>query len=649
MTACAKRKQPTPRRWSDLRATLLAGAALLPLLPAAAGAAPESLAVVDLKSLSLEELGNIEISSVSKTAEPLSEAAAAIYVITHDEIMRSGLTTLPEILRMAPNLEVAQLSPTTYTISARGFNVANNAAMSNKLLILIDGRSVYTPLFAGVYWDMQSVLPEDIERIEVISGPGATLWGANAVNGVINVITRHSADTQGGMFEVGGGNLQRGAALQYGGRLGPDLTYRLHAEGFDFSPYQARGGANAHDGWSKPQGGFRLDWQPPGDSLMLQGDVFEAPEPGGNLVGGRDLVANWQHRFADGSSLQLLSYYDRAQRFADIGGGFAIDTYDLEVQHSFGLGSWNQIVWGAGERVIAYQIQNVAALQIVPRDRTVNLVDLFAQDTISLSPSLKATIGLKIEDEPFSGVEAMPSGRLSWKASDKVLLWSAISRAVRAPTPVDRDLREFAGTVDFLNGSSHFLPEILTAFELGTRVQATPRFSFSLSTYYNIYDNLRTIEPAPVTFLPLSWGNLLGAHAYGLEGWGSYRLSDWWRLTAGFNVQHENFHYDPRSSRIGGLAFVADDPNYQASLRSSVDLAPNVTWDAAFRYVGRLHNPAVPAYAELNMSVNWRITDRLDISLSGYNLLHPQHVEFSQPGQTDEIPRSFFVQTRWRF
>jgi iron complex outermembrane receptor protein len=319
------------------------------------------------------------------------------------------------------------------------------------------------------------------------------------------------------------------------------------------------------------------------------------------------------------------------------------------MQHSFHLGSSNDIVWGVGDRSIDYQIQNTASLLFVPAGRTLNLANIFGQDTISLSDSVKLILGTKFENEPFAGVEPMPSARLSWKVTDNVLLWSAVSRAVRAPTPVDRDIREFLGTTDFLNGSAHFLPEVLTAYEVGTRIQATPRVSFSISTFYNVYDDLRTIEPAPGTFLPLSWGNKMGGLIYGVEVWGSYRIADWWQLTAGFNIQHEHLRFDPSSSGIGGLPFAADDPNHQASLRSSMNLGRGVTWDADVRYVGKLPNPAVPAYAELDMRLGWQLTDRLELSLSGFNLLHPQHVEFVEPGQSTEIPRSFFVQTRWKF
>jgi len=605
--------------------------------------------VEELRDLSIEQLSNIEISSVSKSAEPLSDAPAAIYVISHDDVMRAGTTSLPEMLRMAPNLEVAQIDAASYAISARGFNVGLNAALSNKLLVLVDGRSVYTPLFGGVYWDMQGVPPEDIERIEVVSGPGATLWGANAVNGVINIITRKSADTQGGVFEIGGGNLVRTASLQYGGRLADDLTYRVHAEGADYSAFQLPGGRDAHDGWTKPSGGFRLDWTPAGDAVSLQGDIFHAHEDPGTSVSGRDLVASWQHQLDGGSSLQLLAYYDKESRYAaDGAGGFEIDTYDLELQHSFNLGSWNQIVWGLGERVFSYEIENTA-LKLLPATRTLSLANIFGQDTISLADGLKVTLGLKIEDEPYTGIEPMPSARVSWKATDDILLWGAVSRAVRSATPVDRDIHEFLGPIDYLDGSILFRPEKLLSYELGTRVQLSPRVSFSVSGYYNIYDDLRTIGVSSGPGgIPLTFNNQAASLVYGVEAWGSYTVTGWWRLSLGFDFQHEHIHFGPNGG-IGGLGFVANDPNHQASLRSSVDFGDGVTWDATLRYVGALHHPALPDYAELNMRVGWQITPTVEVSVAGSNLLHDRHAEFLEDGESDEIPRSVFIDTRWRF
>lgn len=628
---------------SSVCVVALAGlAALLPAGPLAAQT------VEQLRDLPIEELANLRVSSVSKASEPLSDAAAAIYVISHDDIQRAGARTVPEMLRLAPNLEVAQLTPTNYIVTARGFNSAANAALSNKLLVLIDGRSVYTPMFGGVYWDMQEIPPDAVERIEVISGPGATLWGANAMNGVINIITRKTADLQGGSVGLGGGNLGWGADFRYGGRLSDDLTYAVHAEGSRSYAYKTSDGRPAQDGWTNPEGGFRLDWTPGEDAISLQGDIATPMEQPDDFVTGRNLTASWQHRMDDGASFQLLAYYDQVKRYSGNGqGGFSVDTYDVEGQENLAINDWNQLVWGAGERAFSYSFESTE-LQLVPTSRTLNIADIFSQDTISLSNSVKLTIGVKLEDEPYTGLEAMPDARLSWKASDKILLWSAVSRAARTPTPIDEDLREFAGAVDVFNGSHSFRPEIVTAYEAGTRIQAWSGTSLSLSSFYNVYDDLRTLDFAPPgSPSTVVWGNLMKGEVHGVELWGDLRLTDWWRLRAGANWQHEDLRFKPGPT-LGLLSWVADDPTYQASLRSSMSL-DEVSFDAALRTVGPLPHPSVPAYTELDLKLGWAVSQSLDLSLSGTNLLHPYHLEFIEAGQSDRIPRSVWLQSRWRF
>ena len=606
--------------------------------------------IEELRNLSLEQLVEIKVSSVSKSAEPLSDAPAAIYVISHEDVIRSGATTIPEMLRLAPNLIVAQLNPTTYAISARGFNVGDNASLSNKLLVMVDGRSVYTPMFGGVYWDMIQVPPEDIERIEVISGPGAALWGANAVNGVVNIITRKSSDTQGGVLTLGAGNLQRDGSVQYGGRLGPDLTYRVHGEYGAHGAYPLSNGQSAHDDYAKPQGGFRLEWTPPSDQVSAQGDIFALFNQPTGTVSGRDLVASWQHKFSDQSSLQLLTYYDDAKRYSDDGGGgLTVTTYDFEIQHNFQLGSWNNIVWGAGERAFWYTFENTA-LQLVPNSQALNLANVFAQDTISLASNLKLTIGLKLEDEPYAGVQVMPSIRLAWKAAEPVLLWTAVSRAVRSPTPVDVSIREYAGAFDVLNGASGFRPETLTAYEAGTRVQISPRASFSVSAYYDVYDDLRSVDLSPSGSLSLfQFGNLMAGNVFGVEFWGNLQVTDWWRLSGGFNLEHEDLRFLPGSTQVVGLAFVANDPGHHSTLDSAFKLGDSVTWDIFAREVGPLPHPQVPGYAELNTRIAWDITKSLQVSLSGFNLLHARHEEFLEVGTTTEVPRTIYAQVRVRF
>jgi len=624
----------------------------LTALGLAAALAPADIAaqsVEQLRDLSIEALADIRVSSVSKSSEPLSDAAAAVYVISHDDIMRSGARTVPDMLRLAPNLEVAQLTPTNYIVTARGFNSADNAALSNKLLVLIDGRSVYTPMFGGVYWDMQEIPPEAVERIEVISGPGATLWGANAMNGVINIITRGSADLQGGSIGMGGGNLGWGADFRYGGRLTDDLTYAVHAEGSRYYAYKTSDGKSAQDGWTNPEGGFRVDWTPGQDTVSLQGDIATPSEQPDDFITGRNLTASWQHKMDDGTSFQMLAYYDQVKRFSGNGqGGFSVDTYDIEAQENVALNGWNQLVWGGGERAFSYDFENTA-LQLDPNSRTLNIADIFAQDTLSLSTSVKLTVGLKLEDEPYTGIEAMPDARLSWKATDQILLWSAVSRAVRTPTPIDEDLREFGGTVDVLNGSRSFQPEVVTAYEAGTRIQAGSGASLSLSSYYNVYDDLRTLELAPAgSPSVLVWGNGMKGEVHGAELWGDLALTSWWRLRAGANWQHEDLRFEPGSG-LGGLALIADDPTYQASLRSSMTLGGGVDFNAALRTVGPLPHPAVPAYTELDLTLGWAVSRTVDLSVAGTNLLHPYHLEFIEEGQSDRIPRSLWLETRCRF
>jgi iron complex outermembrane receptor protein len=604
-----------------------------------------------LRGLSIEQLGEVQVTSVSKTPEAVSDAPAAIYVITHQDIVRSGATTIPEILRLAPNLEVAQLNANSYFITARGFNARYNASFSNKMLVLIDGRSVYTPMFGGVYWDMQGVPPEDIERIEVISGPGATLWGANAVNGVVNIITRSSADTPGGRATVGVGNFQRYDLLQYGGRISPQLSYRVYGMFNGFSAYPQANGQAGNDAWNRPQGGFRIDWTPPNDAVTLQGDLFEAAERPADNVRGGNLTAHWRHQFQDGSNLQLLAYYDNAQRFTNNNLGFWVNTYDIELQHNFRMGGWNDVVWGAGERSIVYNVNNIAGLQIVPAHRTLNLANVFVQDTISLMPRLKLTLGVKLEDEPYAGVQLMPSARLAWKATDKLLLWAAVSRAVRSPTPVDTSIREIAGPVDVLNGSTAFRPEILTSYEVGTRARLGERVTFSVSGFYNVYDDLRSIDPGgPGSGSLFQFGNHVAAKVYGVETWGSYQVTSWWRLSAGLSVQHEDVRFLPGSTQAGGLAFIANDPNHQASLRSAMDFGHGVTLDAFLRTVGMLPHPETPGYVELNARLGWAVTSWLTLSLSGFNLLHARHVEFISPDfGAVSVPRSVYGQAAFRF
>ncbi len=619
------------------------------------GTRAQQVADADLPGLSIEQLANVEITSVSKTPQPLAAAGAAVYVISHDDVMRSGATSVPEMLRLAPNLEVMQTSPANYQITARGFN--GNSADQNfpdKLLVLIDGRSVYTPLYSGVYWDMQDVMPDDVDRVEVISGPGGTLWGANAVNGVINIITRKAADTKGGLLTVGVGDQYSSSAVQYGGSLADDVDYRVYAKDFWQRAFNKSAGTNAHDSWTKPQGGFRLDWDEAQDQVTLQGDIYGGAEgqlgtPDQTVAGG-NLTAHWQHKLADDASLQLLTYYDETQRNVINGGGFVLNTYDVEAQHNFQLGSWNNIVWGGGDRILQYGITDRVgtdnSLLWRPGHRTLNLGDIFAQDRIALDDTLEFAVGLKLENDPYSGISPMPTGRLSWQIAPDHMVWGAISRAVRSPTPFDTDVVEKLGTATFLTGNPNFLPEKVTAYELGYRGQLFDRVSLSVSVFDNVYDDLKDIEPTPVVTLPLMWANTLKGSVHGFEAWASFQALDWWRLDLGFNAQHEDLSFQPGSSKLLGAAQAGDDPHHQTSLRSSMNLPYDLNFDTDFRYIGALPNPAVPEYVEMNSRLAWKISDTLSVALAGYNLLHGHHLEYAGG---DQIRRSVYFETRLRF
>ena len=643
----ARRSRNNVSQW-----VLVAALTAMFLLVAVAAYADDSNSAENLRALSIDDLANVQVYSVGKTAQKLSDAAAAIYVITHDEIMRSGATTLPEILRLAPNLQVAQVSGSGYAISARGFNgtTTDNGA-GNKLLVLIDGRSVYTPLYGGVFWDLQYVPPEDIDHIEVISGPGAALWGANAVNGVINIITRNSSEAQGALLRADGGNGEQGFNLQFGGKISDDASFRVYGAGFLRDPDSASNGLDSKDGWSKYQGGFRVDWRP-GDALVtVQGDLFGGSEqqslPPNAVIGGNNVLARWNQPFADGSALQVQAYYDFNMLRVRGSLGDGIRTYDLDIQHSFSWGARQDIVWGGGVRLTHDEFDNTPSIEFLPAINDETLANLFIQDSISLSDSVKLTVGNKFESDPFVGLQVQPSGRLSWKFTDSDMLWGAISRAVRAPTLWDRDLNELSGGFTLLSGG-HFQSEELVAYEAGYRGAPFANTTLSVSTFYNVYDDLRSVEFSPGPAFPLVYANLMEGDTYGTEIWGSYQVLNWWQLKAGFDYLQEDLRFKPGSSMLLGIQAAGDDPKDQVTLGSSFDLPFDLSFDFNGRYVSKLPNPAVPAYATFSAKLGWRATDNLDLAVSGDNLAGP-HREFGAAGPTAiELQPSVLFTLRWR-
>lgn len=611
-------------------------------------AALKAQSIEELRDMSIEDLAQFDVSSVTKSAGTLGDAPASIFVITHDDIVRAGNTTLPGMLRLAPNLQVMRGGNGGLVVTARGLGGnAGAQSFSNKLLVLIDGRSVYSPLYSGVYWDMQDLLPEDIDRIEVISGPGATLWGANAVNGVINIITRPAGATQG-LYATGViGNNTRDAGLRYGGRVGETISYRLFAKGHR---NRDTGRGLDNDSW-RLQGGFRVDWTPTeSDRLMVQGDAYQGARhrtaAAHEDIHGRDILARWNRDGAT-SSLQVQAYYDRTGRKTRAGGGrFTLDTVDLDVQHSFALGGAHRIVWGGGARVSRYNIDGTADFLFAPDKRTLFLANIFVQDSIALTPRLTAIAGLKLEQDPYSGAVLLPSARLSWKAGDPLLIWGAVSRAIRSPTPFDRDVVERLGGDDFLIGPSTFRSEKLTAYEAGTRLMASSRASLSLSAFYNAYDDLRSIEVAPGGFLPLQWGNGIKGHSYGFDSWADVRITDWWRVKPGYSLLIQRFRFKPGSAGLLDVHQVGNDPKHRLTLRTSMDIGPRINLDADLRYVSSLPSPRTSGYVELGARIGYLIGERAELSLSGFNLLHKRHLELPAT-EASPVPRSVFAALKW--
>jgi iron complex outermembrane receptor protein len=638
------------RRW--LAVSLLGLGLVLLAQPGFAQQTDTAASPRALKRLTLEQLMNLEVTSVSKRPEQLSQAASAIQLITQDDIRRSGATSLPEALRLASNLEVAQVDARQWAISARGFN----STTANKLLVLIDGRTVYTPLYSGVFWDVQDVPLRDIDRIEVISGPGATLWGANAVNGVINITTKGARDTPGLDVSGGGGTELRGfGGARYGGAVGSTVHYRVYGKASSRDRTVLSSGQGGRDDWHTWQGGFRLDGG--GDAseanqLTLQGDLyggrFAQPSPGHVGVNGGNLLGGWSHVFSATSEARLQLYYDRTHR--DIPGTFAedLETYDVDFQHRAVLARRHDVVWGFGYRLINDHVGNSAVLAFLPPHVRRQWFTGFVQDEIALLPDrLHLTLGTKVEHNDYTGYEVQPSGRVSWTPARGGALWAAVSRAVRAPSRIDRELFAPAQPPYFLVGDPKFGSEVLLAYELGYRVQAEDRLSVSVATFYHRYDHLRSVEMAnPPAPFPIVLGNGLKGKSYGAELTADYRVTNAWRLRGGYTEMRVRTDAKPGST---DTTRASSDPDRQLSLRSSLDLPAEFKLDADARYIGEIKNQQVPAYGEFDLRVAWQPVAALELSIVGQNLLHRRHAEFGAPAARHEIERGVYGRIEWQF
>lgn len=658
-----------------------------PVPPAVGVPGPE-----DLSQLSLAELLDIPVTVVSRTSSPLSQTAGAVHVITQDDIRRSGSQSVAEALRLAPGMEVAQVNSVNWAVSSAGFN----DTYANKLLVLRDGRSLYTPLFSGTYWNQQTTILPDIENIEVVLGPGASVWGANAVNGVVNVVSKSAFDTVGTLVQTGGGTEQLGrATVRHGALLGEDLAFRVYAQQQFHDDSRTPSGDRANDRFESTLGGFRLDWREPGEAeFMLNGEIHRSvgdaaavtpiyAPPYVQTVFDEDrnlggfLLGRWRRHFSEGSALTVDAYYDATrmdhpqfEEDRDIG--------EIGLQYVAELGEIHRLSAGLNYRVVADDYRTVGAVLIDPPSDVRHLPSAFVQDEIELLPErLTLTLGTKVEGVEGHGVEVQPAARLAWTPVKTVTVWSAVARAARTPSRAERDATAVfevypPGTPGMPDpnfptavvamGSEDFAPEHLLALETGARWQARDTLSFDVAAHCHIYDDLRTISPGAPYFdpvnnvfvLPQSPANLM----HGVNWSGEFGVQ--WNPTARSRVRASYSFFSPdlkRDQDFPGstdVAFAVDrSPRHQAALWGSIDLTASLEFDARLRYVGELAASGVPDYWELDARLAWQPRPDLELALIGKSLLHDRHAEFgtSQYGGAPValVERSVFAQLTWRF
>jgi iron complex outermembrane receptor protein len=644
-------------------------------------------ASTNLGDRSLEDLMNIAVTSVSKTEETLSRTASAVFVINEDSIRNSGATNIPDLLRMVPGMDVAQINANTWAISARGLN----DRFSNELLVMIDGRTAYTQTFGGVYWDVLDLPLEDIERIEVIRGPGGSIWGANATNGVINIITRKASETQKALIVGGGGNLDQGfGTLQYGGRMGGSANYRVYAKYFDQGRLPDATGGNANDAWSAFRSGFRLDTSLSAkDTLSVQGDLYDGREdsdegflpsitsPGTQLretqvdVSGGFVQGIWNHVASPRSDTSLHVSYDHYRRTDQL--GETRNTLNLDFQHHYLWAQRQSIVWGLGFRYSVSNAPGSLFIALNPARIDDELYGFFVQDEIALVKNrLYLTAGTKVEHDDYTGVNPIPSVRVAWTLNKQHMLWAALSRTIRTPSDTDVAVRlNFGGfqaadgtfVVASLFGNPHFKPEGSIAWEMGYRTTVVRHVSIDLSTYYNSYNNQQTTEPEapffetvptpPHLVLPVTYENLMHGETHGLEISANWKVTNRWMLSSGYAFEQIHMHLDPTSQDTEAVSEAdGSAPVHSAQIRSHVALPHSLAWDASAYFTGRLGESQVPSYTRLDTLLTWQWREGLSVSLVGQNLLQGEHLEFIDSNgsvQSALIKRSGYAKFTWHF
>jgi iron complex outermembrane recepter protein len=641
----------------------------------------------DLMGRSIEDLMNIQVTSVSKTEQTLSRTASAVFVISQEDIRRSGVTNIPDALRMVPGVDVAQINANTWAVDVRGFN----ARFSNDLLVLVDGRPVYTQTFGGVYWDTVDFPLEDIERIEVIRGPGGSIWGANAVNGVINIITKKASNTPGGLVVAGGGNVDQGfGTLQYDGKAGKMTDYRIYTKYFNQDHLPGSAGQDGGDGWHMLRGGFRTDSVLSSkDTLMFQGDIYSAREgiptinfPSvtasalqnieqlGNLSGGF-VQGVWDHAFSTRSETTSQVSYDRYQRDDILREGRG--TLDLDFQNNFSGWARQNIVWGLAYQYSASNSEGNLTASFVPADLTTQLFSMFAQDEIVVVPNrLYLTIGTKLEHNDYTGFNVMPSASVTWSLSPHHTLWAAISQADRTPSEIDTSARSTLGgftgpggipaLITFV-GNPRVKNEGVIAYEAGYRTTIFRGLSIDFTAFYNNYSDQETIEPSvpfientplpPHLVVPETYENLMHGETHGVEIAVNWQATHRWTLSTGFALEEIHMHLAPTSQDTTSVSGAeGGSPDNSAQLRSHLVLWHGLGWDTSAYFVGRLTDPNEPSYTRLDTQLTWHFRERASLSFVGQNLVKDRHEEFidsTGTARSTQVKRSAYAKLSWQF
>lgn len=651
---------------------------------------PASGAGASLKSLTLEQLGTIEVTAVSKEPAQVWRTPAAIYVVTHEDIVRSGATSIPEILRGVPGVQVSRIDSSTWAVGVRGF--ANG--YSRSVLVLIDGRNVYTPLFAGVNWTLQNLPVEEIDRIEIIRGPGGTIWGTNAVNGVINIVTKKSYDSQGAFASLAGGNVDQGVgAFRFGARLGPHLSYRVYAMGFDRGP-ESHGDGNNFDRWQLGQGGFRFDWSSQqGTTATLQGDLYKgstgqretftyySPPSSANVdvrgdVSGGNLLVQGRHEFAHGSDIRVQAYYDRTYGLTPQLGETR-NTFDVDFIHHLKGIQWQDLIWGVGARWSPSNfIQRAATLDFEPHHQADNIYSAFIQDEFNIKPNhLWLALGSKFEHNIYTGWETQPTARLTWIPSPRQTLWAAVTRAVRSPSRLEEDLQTTyllaTGPIpQFLrvSGNAKFKSETLLGYELGYRKLVASRFYVDVSAFHNKHNRLASFGSATTSLEPIPpplhlvftvpWINGIEGNTDGVEISPDWQAAHWLEFKASYSYLNFNLANKPGDTDATTLrTYEGSSPRHQLALQSLIELPGNLDLDLSYRYVSKLSaqypsgSPSkyVRDYSTADARVAWHFGHGFDLSAVGRDLLQPSHAEFGgDPGPLVRIRRSGYAQVTWR-